>query len=82
MIYYLIIINIISFIIFGFDKRQAINKKRRISENKLIMFSLLGGVFGSYLGMKIFHHKTKKIKFKIIIPLIMIIWIIITKLGS
>ena len=77
MIYYLIIINIISFIIYGIDKYKSIKHKYRISENTLISLSIIGGVFGSILGMIIFHHKTKKIRFKISIPIILIIWICI-----
>lgn len=73
---YLLIINIISFLMYGIDKICAINKKRRISETTLILSALLGGPLGALIGMYFFHHKTKKIKFKIIIPLLLIIWII------
>ena len=47
MINYLIIINIISFIIMGLDKLFAIKNKRRISENTLLFLSIIGGVFGT-----------------------------------
>ena len=75
MMYYLIIINIISFIICYIDKKRAINNKYRISEYTLILLSIIGGCYGFLLGMYIFHHKTKKIKFKILIPIICIIWL-------
>ncbi len=76
MIYYLIIINIISFFLYGFDKYMAIKDKRRISEYHLFVVSLFGGCIGAILGMKIFHHKTRKIKFWVLNLLFTILWII------
>lgn len=81
MINYLILINVISFIIYGLDKYKAIKKKRRISEKTLLIISLMGGPIGSILGMYTFRHKTKKIKFKLLNPLILILWIIIYVKG-
>ncbi len=74
---YLIIINIISFIIMGIDKRNAIENKWRISEKALFSLALIGGVLGIYLGMYTFHHKTKKRGFNTGIPLILLIYIYI-----
>ena len=73
-IVYLISINIISFLSFGIDKRRAIEGKWRVSEETLIIVSLVGGCFGSYLGMKFFRHKTKKFKFKLV-GLFCLVWI-------
>ena len=79
---YFIVINIITFIIYGLDKYKSIKHKYRISENTLIFLALIGGFIGAFFGMIIFHHKTKKIKFIILIPLILIIWIwVIANLG-
>ncbi len=77
MLNYIIIINLITFIIYYLDKRWAIKNKNRVSENTLLFLSLIGGSIGAYLSMNIFRHKTKKIKFKILIPLMIIIQIII-----
>ena len=76
IIIYLIIVNIISFIIYGIDKPLAIKHLYRISEIVLITLSFLGGSIGSILGMVIFHHKTKKIKFIILNPLILILQVL------
>lgn len=57
-------INLYTFVLYFVDKRRAIARKRRISERKLIMSTLLFGGVGASLGMSVFHHKTKKIKFK------------------
>lgn len=70
---YIIIINILAFILMGWDKYCSIKNYWRISENNLIGIALLGGAPGSFLGMLIFHHKTKKNKFKILIPIFIII---------
>lgn len=79
---YMIIINIISLILYGIDKHKAKKKKYRISEFTLIIISYLGGAIGAILGMNLFHHKTKKPKFKILIPISLMIWIyIIVKVG-
>ena len=48
----------------------------RISENTLIILAALGP-FGALVGMFLFHHKTKKNKFKICIPIFLIIHIVI-----
>ena len=70
---YLIIINIISFILFGIDKYNAIKHNYRISEKTLFTISILGGSIGSIIGMKVFRHKTKKNYFKYGIPIVLII---------
>ena len=65
-IYFLIIINIISFVLCYIDKINSINGNYRIPEYVLLNISLFGGCFGFVIGMYLFHHKTRKIKFKII----------------
>ena len=78
MIYYIITINIISFILYGIDKYYAIKKKRRISEYHLLVFSVLGGGIGSIIGMITFHHKTLKIKFWLINLIMSTVWLLFT----
>ena len=77
MNYYLIIINIITFILYGIDKYKSIKHKYRISESTLIILAILGGSLGAFFGMIIFHHKTKKKKFIILIPIILLLWVYI-----
>ena len=73
LIIYLIVINIITFIIFGLDKHYAVKNKFRVSEATLFCLCIIGGSFLGYMGMKVFRHKTKKLYFRIGVPLIMII---------
>lgn len=74
---YLIVINILGFLIMGLDKHKAKMAERRIPENTLFMFTILGGGVGTIAGMYVFHHKTKKMKFKVGMPLILILEILI-----
>ncbi len=62
---YLIIINIVTFVTFGIDKRKAKKDKWRISEQALVTLMVIGGAFGGYFGMEKFRHKTQKLKFKV-----------------
>ena len=71
---YLTSINIIGFLLTLIDKRKAIKNKWRISEGTLLLISLIGGCFGTALAMFSFHHKTRKIKFKLVY-LLCLIWI-------
>lgn len=70
---YIIFINITSFLLMFIDKRKAIKHKWRISESTLLLSAILGGSIGAILGMNIFRHKTKHLKFKFGLPLILII---------
>ena len=74
MIYYFIGINLCSFILMYIDKSKAINNEYRISEKQLFIISFIGGFIGIYIGMNLFRHKTKKISFKIVILLSLLIW--------
>jgi len=68
--------NLVVFIIYGADKRKAVRGKWRISETALILTAFLSGGLGAMLGMSFFHHKTKKLKFKILIPVAMVLNIV------
>ena len=70
---YLLIINVISFFMYYKDKRNSIKKKERIPEKVLLLVSIIGGSLGSLIGMFLFRHKTKHLKFLIINPICFII---------
>lgn len=77
---YLIIINIITFIIFGLDKLLAVLNKNRISERVLLYLSIIGGCLLEFLSMFIFKHKIRKKKFYIVNIIFIIIYLVIIKL--
>lgn len=77
LILYLVIINVITFVIFGVDKYKAIRQEWRIRESTLLGLALIGGSIGGWLAMYIFHHKTKKVKFFVGIPVILVIQIVV-----
>lgn len=77
ILYYLIFINIFTFVVFGIDKYKAIKNMYRIKEKSLFTLSLIGGALGALFGMKIFRHKTLKPSFKYGIPIIAFIELII-----
>ncbi|MGL4911035.1 MAG: DUF1294 domain-containing protein [Romboutsia sp.] len=74
---YIICINLTSFLFMYIDKKKAINHQYRISESTLLSLALLGGSFGTIAGMYKFRHKTQKIKFKIGVPFIIFIQVLI-----
>lgn len=73
---YLMVTNILLFILMAYDKHEAKIGQWRISEKALFGFALIGGSLGGILGMYIFHHKTKKWYFKYGFPIIIICQII------
>ena len=70
---YLIIINIIGFILPPVDKSKAKKNKWRIRERTLFIVSALGGSVAMYISMRIFHHKTKHKRYMIGIPEIIVL---------
>ena len=73
LLVYIVIINIAAFFMFGIDKRRARKNKWRVPEKTLLIMAAIGGSVGALLGMTTFHHKTKKWKFKLLIPLFLIL---------
>ncbi len=74
-IYYLLAINIVTFIVYGIDKLKARKGSWRIPEATLLMFAVLGGSIGAWIGMMMWRHKTKHLKFMIGVPAILLIQI-------
>ena len=65
---WLAFINLVAFALFGIDKRRAIKNRWRLKEATLFLSALLGGALGALAGMRVFRHKTQKIKFIVGIP--------------
>ncbi len=75
MIHYTII-NAIVFLLYGVDKGRARRDAWRISERTLLV-SALFGCWGGLAGMLVFHHKTRKMKFRILIGLFCVLHIVL-----
>ena len=78
IIIYILLINLLGFFAMLIDKKKAQKGKWRIPEKTLLIITLLGGGVGTILGMYMFRHKTKKLKFTIGFPVILILEIILT----
>ena len=74
---YLVIINVVTFFMYGIDKWKAKHTKWRIPEATLLGMAVIGGSIGAWLGMKVWHHKTLHKKFKFGVPAIIIIQLLI-----
>ncbi len=74
---YITIMSLCGFLLMGSDKRRAIRKEWRIPEGTLLFMAFLGGGIGSFLGMRIFHHKTKHKKFVILLPLAAMLYLLV-----
>ena len=72
IIWYLLAINIATFLLYGIDKYKAKKSKWRISEATLLTMAAIGGSIGAWAGMRLWHHKTMHKKFKYGIPVIII----------
>ena len=71
-IYYFLAINVVTFFVYGIDKVKAKKGLWRIPEATLLMLAVIGGSIGAWLGMMVWRHKTKHLKFKIGVPVILI----------
>lgn len=73
IIIYLVVINVVTFFMYGIDKWKARKAKWRIREAALLGLAVLGGSVGAWLGMRVWHHKTLHKKFIYGVPAIIII---------
>ncbi len=61
----------------GIDKQFARAKKKRIPEKTLWKIAWFGGAIGMWIGMLVFRHKTKHLSFKLGLPSLSIIWLVL-----
>jgi uncharacterized membrane protein YsdA (DUF1294 family) len=77
IIVYLVVINVVTFFMYGIDKWKARKAKWRIREAALLGLAVLGGSVGAWLGMRVWHHKTLHKKFRYGVPAIIIIQLLL-----
>lgn len=61
-----VVLSLVTFVVYGFDKRRAQMSGRRVPENTLHLMALLGGWPGALMGQRVFRHKTQKRVFRIV----------------
>ena len=76
-LYYLLVVNTLTFLLYGIDKHKAKKARWRISEATLLMMAVIGGSIGAWAGMRLWHHKTMHKKFKYGIPLIILLQVVL-----
>lgn len=74
---YLGAINIITFAVFGYDKKQAEWRNWRVPESQLLLITFIGGTAGAIIGMQYFKHKRKKASFMLKFSAVMILQVIL-----
>jgi uncharacterized membrane protein YsdA (DUF1294 family) len=74
MIIYLVVVNLIGFALMGYDKSQSRSRGRgqRVPEKRLFAFAAMGGALGSWIGMRIYRHKTKHMTFVVGLPVLLV----------
>lgn len=70
---YILAVSLLTWILFGLDKWKAIHGKWRIRESTLLGLSLIGGAAGGLAGMYLFRHKIRKMRFRIGVPLMLLV---------
>ncbi len=73
LIYYLLAVNVLTFIVYGVDKWKARRGHWRVPEATLMGLAALGGSVGAWLAMQLFRHKTQKKKFRYGVPLLFVL---------
>ena len=73
LIYYLLAVNVLTFIVYGVDKWKAQRGRWRVPEASLLGLAALGGSVGAWLAMQLFHHKTQKKKFRYGVPALFVL---------
>lgn len=74
LLLYLLLINLLGLVLYGWDKAKSKGKGRRIPERVLLWVARLGGGVGCWMGMMLFRHKTKHNRFMILVPLWTVLW--------
>ncbi len=77
ILFYLLLINLIAFLLMAIDKGKAKRNAWRIPEKTLFLSAIFGGSVGAILGMQVFRHKTKHKSFTIGMPVILAVQIVL-----
>lgn len=77
IVLYIVVINVVTFFLYGVDKWKAKRSRWRIPESVLLGMAAVGGSIGAWLGMRVWHHKTQHKKFCYGVPFILLAQIVL-----
>ena len=77
LILYFFVLNTTAFLAYALDKKRAVKSRWRISESLLLLLAFAGGAAGALFGMLCYHHKTKKTRFLVLVPLFLFLHIVL-----
>lgn len=73
---YILVVNVLTFIVYGVDKGKARRGRWRVPEATLLGLAALGGSVGAWLAMQLFRHKTQKKKFRDGVPILFVLQVL------
>ncbi len=73
LFWYLAVLNLLAFFLYGYDKWMAASQSRRVAESALLGVALMGGSAGALTAMQLFRHKTRKVSFQLPLALILLL---------
>ena len=74
---FILIVNVLTFLLYGIDKWKAKRSRWRIPESVLLGMAAVGGSVGAWLGMRVWRHKTQHKKFRYGVPAILVAQIVL-----
>ena len=73
LIWYLLVVNVLTFVVYGIDKWKARRGRWRVPEATLLVLAAAGGSVGAWVAMQLFRHKTQKKKFRYGVPMLFVL---------
>jgi len=77
LIWYLLVINVVTFAVYAIDKVNAAEHRGRIRIITLLGLAFIGGSIGAIAAMYLLRHKTKKDYFTVGVPLIILMHVVV-----
>ncbi|WP_455271941.1 DUF1294 domain-containing protein [Rhizobium herbae] len=76
-----LVLNIVTFCVFWWDKAAARGGKWRIAENDLLGLAFFGGSLGAWAAQRLLRHKTRKEPFRTHLIAILVLHAAVLSVG-
>jgi uncharacterized membrane protein YsdA (DUF1294 family) len=76
-----LVLNIVTFCVFWWDKAAARDGGWRVSENKLLSLAFFGGSLGAFAAQRLLRHKTRKEPFRTRLMAILVLHAAVASVG-